>query len=361
MPRLQQEELWTQDNFPSPAQRSVRLNEISFVDFLSDADEQLIESVRLLGVLQPVILQEQADGRYFPVAGRRRINAARQAGLEFVPALIYPSTMQLPLRSAMTLAENMVRGDNVVHEARTVRSLAVLRGLSATEIAERLRLPVSAVEHRLAVGSLPEAILHAAENMRISRTGLQQVLRMTMAQRDRVSDWLVSNHEPIPYRVLREIRRSDEEEEEPPTLELQEPPIDLTNVNTGDLVAELTRRGYSVTFPDSAIQQRWATEREPVDPTPVLRTVPAGVPVEEARRAQRVAARGGAMTAAELDAAVAAVSPSFRSAYSLLRGAIQAVPSSHLYAMPARRNIEHVAQDMNAMLDTLQPYAEAES
>ena len=98
---------------------------------------ELAESIRLHGVLQPLLVRKHADG-YELIAGERRWRAARLAGLRAVPAVIRGeagSDEQLVLG----LIENLQRTDlDPIEEARGLRRLIEEFGLTHEEVAQRL-------------------------------------------------------------------------------------------------------------------------------------------------------------------------------------------------------------------------------
>ena len=105
----------------------------------------LSASIRMHGVLQPIVVRNRPDGGYWLVAGERRCRAAREAGLEQIPAVV----RDLSDRDALGLAlvENIQREDlNVLEEAESLRQLIDEFELShqqAADIVGRSRATVS--------------------------------------------------------------------------------------------------------------------------------------------------------------------------------------------------------------------------
>lgn len=116
---------------------------------------QLEESIRRHGVLQPVLVTADGDGRHRLIAGHRRIAAAVGAGLTEIPAVVRPvaeDTRGLDL----ALVENMARQDlNPVEEARAFKRL-VDGGLTRKGVAQVLGVSQKLVTERLALLGLPE-------------------------------------------------------------------------------------------------------------------------------------------------------------------------------------------------------------
>lgn len=104
--------------------------------FRSDALRELAESIRLHGLLQPVLVREAEDG-WELIAGERRWRAARMAGLERIPAVVRAEEDE-SRRLLLALIENLQREDlDAMEEARALKRLSDL-GLTHEEIATRL-------------------------------------------------------------------------------------------------------------------------------------------------------------------------------------------------------------------------------
>ncbi|MGH2992097.1 MAG: ParB/RepB/Spo0J family partition protein [Solirubrobacterales bacterium] len=135
---------------PNPDQPRSRIDQGSISD--------LAESVAAAGIVQPLIVRPLADGTYELVAGERRWRAAREAGLEEVPALV--RDQQDAERLQVALIENMAREDlNPVDEARACATLVEDLGLSKEELARRLGRSRAAVSNLIRLLDLPDDAL----------------------------------------------------------------------------------------------------------------------------------------------------------------------------------------------------------
>lgn len=116
-----------------------------------DRFQELVESVREHGILQPVLVSEVREGSqtvYRLVAGERRWRAALEAGLTTIPALVREATPAEGL--VMALVENLQRADlNPLEEAEAFRELIEQFGLSQEEVARRVGRSRSAVANTL--------------------------------------------------------------------------------------------------------------------------------------------------------------------------------------------------------------------
>ncbi|MDO4470996.1 MAG: ParB/RepB/Spo0J family partition protein [Bacillota bacterium] len=105
-------------------------------EFNQEQLEELAESIRNYGVLQPIMVQKKGD-LYEIIAGERRWRAAKMAGLKEVPVIIRDFDRQKKME--ISLIENVQRSDlNPIEEAMAYRQLIEEFGLKQEEIAERV-------------------------------------------------------------------------------------------------------------------------------------------------------------------------------------------------------------------------------
>ncbi|MCP3958560.1 MAG: ParB/RepB/Spo0J family partition protein [bacterium] len=120
--------------------------------------DDLAESIRAQGVVQPIVVTPKSGGRYTIVAGERRWRAARRAGLEEVPVVIRDIQDDQQMLE-LALVENVQRADlNAVEEAEAYRMLADRFQLSQEEIAGRVGKGRTTVTNALRLLRLPEEI-----------------------------------------------------------------------------------------------------------------------------------------------------------------------------------------------------------
>ncbi|HEX9695833.1 MAG TPA: ParB/RepB/Spo0J family partition protein [Actinomycetota bacterium] len=118
--------------------------------------EELAASIRVAGILQPVVVRRLGAG-YQLVMGERRVRAARLAGLRMIPALVRDTTDDAMLRDA--LIENVQRQDlNPIEEAVAIKALVDEHGISHHEVAERLGRSRPAVTNALRLLTLAESV-----------------------------------------------------------------------------------------------------------------------------------------------------------------------------------------------------------
>ena len=129
--------------------------------------EELAESIRVRGVLQPIVVTPLAGGRYELVAGERRLRAARIAELESIPAVVRHTDDWE--RLDLALAENMARQDlNAVEEARACAMLVDDLGLTKEEVGRRVGRSRVAISNLVRLLDLPEETLELIEHGELS-------------------------------------------------------------------------------------------------------------------------------------------------------------------------------------------------
>lgn len=175
-----------EDIRPNPHQPRLRFD-------ATEMDE-LAASVREHGILQPLIVTPLDGGGYTLIAGQRRLEAARQAGLRTVPVIVRHASSRQMLELA--LVENVQRADlNPLEEAEAYRHLSEEFGLSHEEIADRvgksrvavtntMRLLGSApgVKQALVDGKITEG--HARALLALATPEAQEALLRTVLARE---------------------------------------------------------------------------------------------------------------------------------------------------------------------------------
>jgi ParB family chromosome partitioning protein len=139
---------------PNPYQTRRRINEAAL--------EELVESIRASGVVQPVVLRPAANGRFQLVAGERRWHASKRAGKTTIPAVV----RQISNEQAMeiTIIENLQREDlNPVEQARAFERLSREFGMTQEQIASRTGKDRASIANFIRLLKLPEEIQNALE------------------------------------------------------------------------------------------------------------------------------------------------------------------------------------------------------
>ncbi len=137
------------DIVPNPQQPRARFDD--------EAISALADSIAELGILQPLVVTERADGGYALVAGERRWRAARRAGLAQVPAMVRTVDDERSLTEA--LVENLQRQDlTPMEEAAAYNQLLEDFGLTHEEVGRRVGKSRASVTNTLRLLQLPASI-----------------------------------------------------------------------------------------------------------------------------------------------------------------------------------------------------------
>jgi len=122
----------------------------------------LAESIKVRGVLQPVLVRPLPGGTYELIAGERRWRAAQLAELELLPAVVRHHDDAASLEVA--LIENMVREDlNPIEEAKACAALTEELGLSREEVGQRVGRSRVAVSNLIRLLDLPDEALESIQ------------------------------------------------------------------------------------------------------------------------------------------------------------------------------------------------------
>lgn len=142
-----------------------------------DKLQELVSSVRVHGILQPIVVRSKAGGNYELVAGERRYRAATAAGLTTIPAVVRELTDEQSLQVA--LIENLQREDiNPVEAAIAYKRLGDEFGLSQEDMAFGLGKSRSAIANTLRLLNLPEEIKSHVRAGRLSEGHARAILSL---------------------------------------------------------------------------------------------------------------------------------------------------------------------------------------
>lgn len=119
--------------------------------------EELTDSIRENGVIQPILVVKDSNG-YTIVAGERRWRAAKAAGLETIPAIIKDYTDNK--KKQVALIENIQREDlNVVEVAQAIKELMEIEGYTNTDVAKITGKNISTISNLIRLLKLPDEVL----------------------------------------------------------------------------------------------------------------------------------------------------------------------------------------------------------
>ena len=129
--------------------------------------DELCDSIKVNGILQPIIIEDSGNGNFYIIAGERRTRAAKMAGLTKVPVQLRKFDEQQKLE--MALIENIQRADlNPIEEATAYYNLIQMGDLNQDEVAKRVGKARATVANSIRLLRLPEDIKKALSNGQIS-------------------------------------------------------------------------------------------------------------------------------------------------------------------------------------------------
>jgi ParB family chromosome partitioning protein len=144
--------------------------------------DELAESIRAQGVIQPVVVTARKTGGYTLIAGERRWRAAQRAGLTEVPAIVREVAGDRELLE-LALVENLQRADlNAIEEAEAYETLARRFGLSQEEIAARVGKARPTVTNALRLLKLPPEVADLVRDGRLTAGQARPLLALDGAE-----------------------------------------------------------------------------------------------------------------------------------------------------------------------------------
>ena len=127
--------------------------------FGQDALEELAESIRTLGLIQPITVRRKPDGRYQIISGERRFRACQMAGMDMIPAYIRDTNDQGMLE--MAIVENIQRENlDPIEVAMSYQRLIEECNLTQEQMAVRVGKKRASVPNYLRLLKLPAKIQH---------------------------------------------------------------------------------------------------------------------------------------------------------------------------------------------------------
>lgn len=137
----------------------------------------LAESIRVHGIIQPLTVRRLSTGYYQIIAGERRWRAAKQAGLDEVPAVIIEADDRKVME--LGLIENLQREDlNPAEEARGYQTLMEDYGLTQEQVSQRMGKSRPAIANTLRLLALPEDLMELVEEGQLSAGHARAILAL---------------------------------------------------------------------------------------------------------------------------------------------------------------------------------------
>jgi ParB family chromosome partitioning protein len=154
--------------------------------------DELAASIRSSGVIQPIIVRK-VSGFYQLIAGERRWRAARQAGLDRIPAIVRDATDAQSIELA--LVENLLREDlNPIETAQAYQKLLAEFGWTQEELAQRIGKDRTSIANGLRLLRLPEDIQADLRSGRLTMGHARALLALTsVAEQLRLRDEILAH------------------------------------------------------------------------------------------------------------------------------------------------------------------------
>jgi ParB family chromosome partitioning protein len=147
------------------------------VDFGEHEMEELVNSIKVFGIINPVVVTKAKNNKYEIIAGERRFRAAKIAGLKNIPVIIRKVNNQEKLELA--LIENIQRKDlTPIEEAQSFRQLLDEFDMTHENIADRLSRSRSDISNTLRLLDLPKEIRQALHKGHITKGHAKAILAL---------------------------------------------------------------------------------------------------------------------------------------------------------------------------------------
>ena len=151
-------------------------------EFDGEKLDELAQSIKENGVIQPIIVRQSPVIGYEILAGERRYRASLLAGLRSIPAVIKKLSDQEMM--VQSIIENLQRENlNPIEEARAYESL-VEKGFTHAEIADKMGKSRPYISNSIRLLSLPEQILSEVENGKLSQAHARSLVGLNKEQQD---------------------------------------------------------------------------------------------------------------------------------------------------------------------------------
>lgn len=157
-----------------------------------EALQELADSIKAQGIIQPVIVRERGLSQYELIAGERRWRASQLAGLTEIPVVIKTISDETAL--AMGLIENLQRENlNPIEEAQGLKRLADEFGLTHETIAKAVGKSRSAISNTLRLLSLPEPVQDMLYQRRLEMGHARALLTLPVVEQLQLAQKAVKN------------------------------------------------------------------------------------------------------------------------------------------------------------------------
>ena len=204
-------------------------------NFDQTALEELRDSIKIHGVIQPIVLAKNIDGGYIIIAGERRYRASQMANLKTIPAIIKDYTERQIKEIA--LIENLQREDlNPIETAKALRDVMMEYNMTQDELADRIGKSRSAIANTLRLLALTPEVIKLVEDGKLSAGHARTLVVLT----DKKAQYALALRASEDKMSVRDLERAVKDILNPPvkkrkldreqSLELKELVNDMTKV-----------------------------------------------------------------------------------------------------------------------------------
>ncbi len=188
------------------------------VDMSQDSLDELADSIRAQGLVQPIVVRPVNDGHYEIIAGERRWRASKIAGLDTVPALVRDVSDRNAI--AMALIENIQRENlNPMEEANALHRLREEFSMTHQEAAEAVGRSRAAVSNLLRLRNLNDEVKRLVENCDLEMGHARALLALEGEQQSTAAQHIVEKGlsvretEQLVRRLLKPAKEKPEQSE----------------------------------------------------------------------------------------------------------------------------------------------------
>lgn len=162
--------------------------------FTDNELEELTNSIREYGVLQPLLVKKAVGRKFILIAGERRLRASKLAGLQRVPVIV--KDLDEPEAALIALVENVQREDlNFLEEARAYKKLMEDFNLTQGDIAKRVSKQQSTISNKIRILSLPEELQQMLMANKLTERHARALLKLSdEADRKKILKRVIDNN-----------------------------------------------------------------------------------------------------------------------------------------------------------------------
>jgi ParB family chromosome partitioning protein len=211
------------------------------VDMSQESLDELADSIKAQGLVQPIVVRPISGGRYEIIAGERRWRASKQAGLDSVPALVRDVSDRRAI--AMALIENIQRENlNPMEEANALHRLREEFSMTHQEAAEAVGRSRAAVSNLLRLRNLNDDVKRLVENCDLEMGHARALLALEGEKQSDTANNIVEKGWSVreTEQLIRRLLKPENDKVKKASLDLEE----LEKIEA--LIKEKLGKGYAI-------------------------------------------------------------------------------------------------------------------